>query len=643
MSVERWIGEGNPIAIDIFKKKYLQGQEFDIFLERVSGGNKAIEELIVQKKFLFGGRILANRNLNTKGSINNCYSIGYAPDDYEGLMDVAKNLGLTYKAQGGQGVSMSKLRPKGAPIGSHYKSDGIVPFMRIFNEVTSSTSQGGCLDENSLVLTKRGIRKIKDIIHGDYVWTKNGFIEVNHVFDKGMQETYTITTKSGTTISATADHKFATSASEKTSVENLSTGDNVVILNGQHPTEDNILNPLAYFLGAFMGDGYITPLLDGGTFKGAKPKIGVADKIIECLGEIGRNAKYQTLISEDNPYFVVRFDASTAQWIDSNGWNKQGAENVFVPSFVMEGDYSTRASYLCGAFDTDGSIMKYSSCARYTTISEDYARQIMALARSVGMVASISSQLRKSPRKTIYIVCVSYFTDINPLVNSVRVGNLLERGKNTQKRTPYTMSNLGWKAIQGTHLAKVSYGSELGLYTYSKQQNTDNDPVPMYYDEIVNIEKDKTTKHVYDLSLVSEHMFWCNGVYVSNSRKGALMISVDARHKEAMDFITLKSENGIIEKANLSLEIDDLFMEAVQKYYETGERVVLHEKRSYSGHDIEYDIVPIDIYLKLVHNSWDWGDPACLFTDEFRTYNIMEFDDDYQIETCNPCGEVCLM
>ena len=155
----------------------------------------------------------------------------------------------------------------------------------------------------------------------------------------------------------------------------------------------------------------------------------------------------------------------------------------------MEGDYSTRASYLCGAFDTDGSIMKYSSCARYTTISEDYARQIMALARSVGMVASISSQLRKSPRKTIYIVCVSYFTDINPLVNSVRVGNLLERGKNTQKRTPYTMSNLGWKAIQGTHLAKVSYGSELGLYTYSKQQNTDNDPVPMYYDEIVNIEK----------------------------------------------------------------------------------------------------------------------------------------------------------
>ncbi len=93
MSVERWIGDGNHIALEVFKKKYLQGQDFDTFLERVSGGNRAIRELIEDKKFLFGGRTLANRNLNTNGSLNNCYSIGYAPDNYEGLMDVAKNLG----------------------------------------------------------------------------------------------------------------------------------------------------------------------------------------------------------------------------------------------------------------------------------------------------------------------------------------------------------------------------------------------------------------------------------------------------------------------------------------------------------------------------------------------------------------------
>lgn len=126
------------------------------------------------------------------------------------------------------------------------------------------------------------------------------------------------------------------------------------------------------------------------------------------------------------------------------------------------------------------------------------------------------------------------------------------------------------------------------------------------------------------------------GTSQGGSRKGALMISLDIRHAEAANFITVKSQEGVIEKANLSLEIDDEFMEAVEKYYETGEVVTLHEKRDYSGHIVEYDVVPIEIFKLLVDNSYDWGDPACLFTNRFRNYNIMEFDDDYQIETSNP-------
>ena len=126
------------------------------------------------------------------------------------------------------------------------------------------------------------------------------------------------------------------------------------------------------------------------------------------------------------------------------------------------------------------------------------------------------------------------------------------------------------------------------------------------------------------------------GTSQGGSRKGALMISLDIRHAEAANFITVKSQDGVIEKANLSLEIDDEFMEAVEKYYETGEVVTLHEKRDYSGHIVKYDVVPIEIFKLLVDNSYDWGDPACLFTNRFRNYNIMEFDDDYQIETSNP-------
>lgn len=129
------------------------------------------------------------------------------------------------------------------------------------------------------------------------------------------------------------------------------------------------------------------------------------------------------------------------------------------------------------------------------------------------------------------------------------------------------------------------------------------------------------------------------GTSQGGARKGALMISIDARHKEAEAFIKIKSQEGLIEKANLSLEIDDEFMEAVQEYYENGNVVTLHEIRNYDGHIVEYDVVPIEIFKMLVDNCYDWADPAALFVNRFRNYNIMQFDDDYQIETSNPCGE----
>lgn len=267
MTVKDWLGENNQLAQDIWQRKYRHNDEsFEEWLDRVSAGDNELRKLIIEKKFLMGGRTLANRGLNNTGSLFNCYSRGYIEDDYYDIMDAAKDIGITFKAQGGQGISLTKLRPKGTPIKTEYYSDGIVPFMKIFNEVTAGTSQGG-------------------------------------------------------------------------------------------------------------------------------------------------------------------------------------------------------------------------------------------------------------------------------------------------------------------------------------------------------------------------------------ARKGALMLSIDARHKEAETFIKIKSKEGEIEKANLSLELDDEFMRAVEKYYDAGEVVTLHEKRNYSGHEIEYDVTPIEIFKMLVDNCYDWADPACLFTNKFRNYNLMQFDEDYEIETCNPCGE----
>lgn len=268
MTVQEWLGDKNTLGQDIWERKYrFNNESFEEWLDRESAGNDGLKELIRQKKFLFGGRTLANRGTGKKGSYSNCYSRGFVEDNLEDLLHANTDIALTFKAQGGQGISLSKLRPKGCGINNgQFQSDGIVPFMEMYNTTTSSISQGG-------------------------------------------------------------------------------------------------------------------------------------------------------------------------------------------------------------------------------------------------------------------------------------------------------------------------------------------------------------------------------------SRKGALIMSLDIWHKEAPEFITIKSESGRIEKANLSLEIDDEFMQYVKHYYETGEELTKIIRREYDGNEVEYEVTPIKLYKLMMEKAYDWAEPGCIFTTPFRNYNLMEFCDDYQIETCNPCGE----
>ena len=52
MELKEWLGEENQLGQDIWKLKYQQNEEsFDEWLDRVSGGNEHVRQLIVEKKF----------------------------------------------------------------------------------------------------------------------------------------------------------------------------------------------------------------------------------------------------------------------------------------------------------------------------------------------------------------------------------------------------------------------------------------------------------------------------------------------------------------------------------------------------------------------------------------------------------------
>lgn len=148
MELEKWLGAENKLGQDIWRNKYCSGEEdFDQWLDRVSGGNEDVRKLIEEKKFLFGGRILANRGLDTKGrkvTLSNCYVIEPPKDSIEDIFDCARKLARTYSYGGGCGVDISKLSPRGAHINNAAKeTSGAVSFMDLYSMTTSLIGQNG--------------------------------------------------------------------------------------------------------------------------------------------------------------------------------------------------------------------------------------------------------------------------------------------------------------------------------------------------------------------------------------------------------------------------------------------------------------------------------------------------------------------
>lgn len=146
MTVEQWLGESNKLGIDIWHNKYQHNNEtFDEWLRRVSGSHQNVEDLIVEKKFLPGGRILSNRGvMDSKVTYSNCYVISPPEDNIESIYDCCKNLARTYSYGGGCGIDISKLAPAGAKVHNQARStSGAVSFMETFSQVTDQIGQNG--------------------------------------------------------------------------------------------------------------------------------------------------------------------------------------------------------------------------------------------------------------------------------------------------------------------------------------------------------------------------------------------------------------------------------------------------------------------------------------------------------------------
>jgi ribonucleoside-diphosphate reductase alpha chain len=125
-----------------------------------------------------------------------------------------------------------------------------------------------------------------------------------------------------------------------------------------------------------------------------------------------------------------------------------------------------------------------------------------------------------------------------------------------------------------------------------------------------------------------------------DGRRGALMLSVSIEHPDSEDFIDAKLEQGKVTGANISVKIDDEFMEAASAGKTYKQRFPIDSDNP----KYEKTIDAQKLWKKIVHNAWKSAEPGVLFWDTIVRESVPDCYADLGFKTVstNPCGEIPL-
>ena len=125
-----------------------------------------------------------------------------------------------------------------------------------------------------------------------------------------------------------------------------------------------------------------------------------------------------------------------------------------------------------------------------------------------------------------------------------------------------------------------------------------------------------------------------------DGRRGALMLSISIKHPDSESFIDAKLEAGKVTGANVSVRIDDEFMDAVvnKKPY------VQQYPVDSDNPSFKKEIDAGKLWSKIVHNAWKSAEPGMLFWDTIINESVADSYSDLGFKTVstNPCGEIPL-
>ena len=125
-----------------------------------------------------------------------------------------------------------------------------------------------------------------------------------------------------------------------------------------------------------------------------------------------------------------------------------------------------------------------------------------------------------------------------------------------------------------------------------------------------------------------------------DGRRGALMLSVSIKHPDAEAFIDAKMTEGKVTGANVSVKLDDEFMQAAINNQPYTQQYPIDSKEPLTQKDINAS----ELWKKIVHNAWKSAEPGVLFWDTIIRESVADCYADLGFRTVstNPCGEIPL-
>ena len=125
-----------------------------------------------------------------------------------------------------------------------------------------------------------------------------------------------------------------------------------------------------------------------------------------------------------------------------------------------------------------------------------------------------------------------------------------------------------------------------------------------------------------------------------DGRRGALMLSVSIKHPDAEAFIDAKMTEGKVTGANVSVKIDDEFMQCAVEGKPYTQQFPIDSKEPQFTKDVDAKA----LWEKIVHNAWKSAEPGVLFWDTITRESIPDCYADLGFRTVstNPCGEIPL-